>query len=84
MPGLDKDILGQALFDFRNHFNDRDVDDLLEEYGTIEAVRLAYAKGEAEVIINHFKANAKLSVPGAGLMAGSTFVTGTAETGTIS
>lgn len=56
---LDKDILGQALYDFRTAFNNKNIDDLIAEYGTMEAARLAFAKGEANVIINHFKANAE-------------------------
>jgi hypothetical protein len=52
---LNKDILGQALYDGRNLFANKTVDDLITEFGSLEAARLAAAKKDAEIIINHFK-----------------------------
>jgi hypothetical protein len=81
---LDKDVLGQALYDMRNGFwNNKTIDELIAEYGTLEAARLEACKKEADVIIQHFKTNGVLSVPGLGLFAGSTPITGTSVTGHI-
>jgi hypothetical protein len=81
---LDKDILGQALYDMRNNFfNNQTLAQLEATYGTIESARLEGCKKEAEVIIDHFKNNAVLHVPGAGLTAGATAVTGQSNTGTL-
>ncbi len=59
---LDKDILGQLLYNTRNVFSNRTYDDLIEEYETIEAVKLAACKAEAETIIDHFKTAGVVSV----------------------
>lgn len=80
---LDKDVLGQALYDKRKVFDDLTYDEIVSEYGSIEAARLAACKADAEAIINHFKTAAQLSVPGTGLAAGSSPVTGISVTGTI-
>ena len=81
---LDKDILGQALYVNRNtFFNNKTLAQLEATYGTIENARLEACKKEAEVIINHFKNNAVLHVPGLGLTAGATAVTGQSNTGTL-
>lgn len=73
---LDKDVLGQLLYNTRNFFSNRTYDDLIEEYGTIEAVRLAACKAEAETIIDHFKSAGVVNVTVA------TTGTATAQTGT--
>jgi hypothetical protein len=52
---LDKDILGQAIYDVRVIFSNKTYQQLVTTYGTMEAARLAAAKAEAEVIINHIK-----------------------------
>jgi len=81
---LNKDILGQALYDMRNQFfNNQTLDELQTTYGSLEAARLAACKKEAEIIINHFKTNVLLTIPGTGLVVGSTPVTGSAITGTM-
>ena len=72
---LDKDILGQALYDYRTAFNNKTVDQLSATYGNIEAARLACAKGEAEIFINHFKNNAEGEYQAATLTAGNIAVT---------
>ncbi len=55
MP-LNKDVLGQLLFDRRQSFCDKDLDELKALHGNdMNAIRLAAAKADAEVIINHFK-----------------------------
>lgn len=59
---LDKDVLGLALYNIRNDFNNKQLNELLMMYTTLENARVAYAKKEAEVIINHFKNNALVTV----------------------
>lgn len=78
MP-LNKDILGLALYSRRKAFDDKNIDELITEYGSLESVRLAMSKADAEEIINHIKANA-LVIPGLTLLApsGGGNVTGTA------
>ena len=73
---LDKDIMGLDLYNRANDYNEVDIVD-------IEAARLAFWKTIADGIISHFKANGVLHVPGLGLNAGSTPVTGNSITGTI-
>ncbi|MBL0144939.1 MAG: hypothetical protein IPP48_03435 [Chitinophagaceae bacterium] len=55
---LNKDVLGTALYNRRNSFNNKTIDELIAEHGTIEAARLAMCKADADEIINHFKNNA--------------------------
>jgi hypothetical protein len=75
---LNKDILGQALYDMRNQFfNNKTTQELVGIYGSLENARLAACKKEAEIFINHFKNNAV--IPGSGLVAGATAVTGAAQ-----
>jgi hypothetical protein len=82
---LNKDILGAAIYNARASFCNKDYDTLLADYGNNEeAMRLAICKAEAEAIINHFTANAVLTVPGTGLAAPNGAVTGSSTTGTIS
>lgn len=75
---LDKDILGQALYDRAAASND-----VYIAPEDMEAARLAFWKGMADEIINHFKTNGVLRVPGTGLNAGTTPVSGLSITGTI-
>ena len=63
MP-LNSNVLGTAIYNVRLTFNNRTMDDLLNEYGSLEGVRLAEAKDEAAAIIDHFKNNAEILVPG--------------------
>ncbi len=76
---LDKDILGNDLYNRAAAQNDVEIapEDL-------EAARLEFWKGVADIIITHFKENGELNVPGYGLMAGTTPVSGTSTTGKIS
>lgn len=76
---LDKEVLGLDLYNRAKAFNDVDIapEDL-------EAQRLAEWKAIAEGIIEHFKTNGVLTVPGTGLVAGATAVTGSSVTGKIS
>jgi hypothetical protein len=74
---LNKDILGTDLYNRANAYNEVDITD-------IEAARLAFWKNVAEGIINHFKDNGVLTVPGLGLVAGSVAVTGNSITGNLS
>lgn len=74
---LNKDILGQALFDVRNSFNNRTHDDLVAAFGDDNAIRLAICKAEAVCIINHFTTYGV--VPALGLIAPNGAVTGSAK-----
>lgn len=73
---LNKDVLGLDLYNRANNYNEVNIVDL-------EAARLAFWKNIAEGIIEHFKSNGVLHVPGLGLTAGATAVTGQSNTGTI-
>lgn len=73
---LDKNILGDDLYNRVQAFNEVDILDL-------DLARRNYWKTVAEGIINHFKNNGVLNVPGLGLVAGATAVTGLSVTGTI-
>ena len=72
---LDKDVLGQTLYDALTAFNNKDI----TATGSIEDARLAFAKATAGAIIDHFTTNA--IIPSAGLVApsGGGPVTGTAK-----
>jgi hypothetical protein len=72
---LNKDILGQALYDFRVGFNSKTIEQLETEFGSLEAARLAMAKGEAEIFINHIKDNAEGEYQNGSLVAGPNPVT---------
>lgn len=74
---LNKDILGADLYSRANNYNEINIID-------IEAARLAFWKNIAEGIIEHFKANGQLNVPGLGLIASGVGVTGNSITGSIS
>ena len=76
---LDNDILGTNLYNKEKQFNDKSPDEL----GDIETARLNFWKEMAFEIIDHFKTAGELHVPGAGLAAGSTAVTGNSVTGKI-
>lgn len=82
MP-LSKDVLGLALYNRRNSFCDKTLQQLIDVHGSFEAAKLAMAKADAEEIINHFKANSLIQIPGTGLIAGGGAVTGISITGTI-
>ena len=75
---LNKDVLGADLHARANAFNDVFVDPV-----DMDAHRLAFWKVIAEGVIEHFKNNGVLHVPGTGLTAGATAVTGSSNTGTI-
>lgn len=78
---LNKDVLGLALANKAATYNDVDVD--VNDPAAMNAYRLNFWKGIAEEVIEHFKANIQLSIPGTGLTSPSGAVTGTALTGTI-
>ena len=81
--GLNVNILGEALYQSRESFNNKTMDELIDEYGTLENVRKAACIADAQVIIEHFQNYAALSVPGTGLTAGANPVTGASITGKI-
>lgn len=69
---LDKDILGTAIYNVRQNFVNRDYNDLIGEFGNMDAARLAQAKAEAQAIIDHFKNYAQVNATvGVGLTASS-------------
>jgi hypothetical protein len=72
---LDKDILGQALYDARAAFNEKTMDQLLAIHGDIETARLAACKIDADVIINHIKQYAEGKYQAGTLIAGANAVT---------
>lgn len=74
---LNKTTLGLDLKNRAEAFNETDIVDL-------DAARLQFWTTIAEGIIEHFKNNGVLTVPGAGMTAGATPVTGTSTTGTLS
>jgi hypothetical protein len=76
---LNKDILGTDLYNRANAYNEVNITD-------IEAARLAFWKNMAEGIIEHFKTNGVLTVPGTGLIAPTSGgpVTGQSITGNLS
>lgn len=76
MP-LNGDVLGAAINDIENDYNETQI-----LPADIPAARLQLNKRIAWAIINHFKDNGVLHVPGAGLAAPNGAVTGEA-TGTI-
>lgn len=71
---LDKDVLGQALYDSEKQFNDVDITDM-------EAARLSFWKVQADVIINHFKTAGVINVTVT--TAGSATAQSGSGTGTI-
>ncbi|RTL47462.1 MAG: hypothetical protein EKK39_14250 [Sphingobacteriales bacterium] len=81
---LDKNILGTALFNVAQNYNDVGVD--TTNAAAMDAYRQQFWTDVADTIINHFKINGVLTVPGTGLVApsGGGPVTGTSVTGKIS
>lgn len=77
MP-LNANVMGTALYEKSKEWNDKDI-----PAEDIEAQRLAFWQGVASVIIDHFKTNANLQVPGLGLTAPNGAVGGTSITGKI-
>ena len=73
---LNKDVLGFDLYTRANAYNEVDITN-------IEVARLEFWKNVADGIIEHFKTSGELLVPGTGLAAGSTPVTGNSITGKI-
>jgi hypothetical protein len=69
---LNKDILGTALYNRLNEFNNKDID----ATGNMEAARLSFCKALADEVINHIKTAAVVNV------TVSTTGTATAHTGT--
>jgi hypothetical protein len=82
---LNSNVLGQALHDAREQFNNKSWEELLQLYGSPEGIRLAAAKADAAANITHFKTDGVLNVPGAGLISSTPGnpVTGTSVTGKI-
>lgn len=72
---LNKDTLGLSLYNVRKTFNDKTIEQLEAEHGDLEGARLALAKAEAEVFINHLKDNAEGEYQTGSLVAGANPVT---------
>ncbi len=80
---MDANILGEALFTARDIFDNKTHDELIEEYGSDDAIRLACCKADAAAIITHLQTYGTLNVPGTGLFTSDGPVTGESITGTI-
>ena len=76
---LNKDVLGTALYNQANQWNEKTADEL----GDLENTRLEFWKAMADVIIQHIKTSAILKVPGTGLGSPSGPVSGVSITGNI-
>lgn len=76
---LNKDILGEALYNKAKEWNEKTA----AELGDLETTRLNFWKAIAGEIITHFKSNGILKVPGTGLSSPTGPVTGMSVTGTI-
>ena len=74
---LNKDTMGLAIHNVRKKYNEKTVEQLINQYGSMENALIAEAKEEAEAIINHFKEFA--TIPGTGLAAPNGSVTGAAK-----
>lgn len=72
---LDKDILGTALYNAFDEFNNKTP----AEVGNIETARLNFCKVMAHEIIEHIKANAIITLDPIGLTAGVNPVIGSAQ-----
>lgn len=78
---LDADAMGLAIYNVRQQFNNKDINEILMLYGSIDNARLEQCKNEAAAIINHIKTNGDLIVPGTGLTSPSGPVSGSSTTG---
>lgn len=76
---LDKDILGTNIYNAEKVYNDKNPATI----GDLETARLNFWKVMADEIIKHFITYGELHVPGLGLNAGTTAVTGNSVTGKI-
>lgn len=74
MP-MNKDVLGLALYNVRKSYSDKTINQLIDEFGSLEAARLAQAKEEAEQIINHITNEAAGIYQSGSLVAGANPVT---------
>jgi hypothetical protein len=77
MP-LNKDVLGLALYNSRKIFDGKTLEEIEQQYGSLDAARLAACKGDAEAFINHLKTQAVVTVATTGTATNHT------GTGTIS
>jgi hypothetical protein len=82
---LSGDVLGLIVFAVRQNFSNKTAQQLIGEYGSLDNARKQAAIDEYTAVVEYFKANAVLAVPGAGLLApsGGGPVTGSSNTGTI-
>jgi len=78
---LNASDLGAAIYTASESFNDSAID--ITDPVAMAAYRQAFWTAVATEIINHIKAHGELHVPGTGLTAGSTAITGNSITGTI-
>lgn len=72
---LDKNELGTLLHNARQAFNNKTMDELIQEYGTLEEIRLAASIKDAEVIIDYLKSKAEGRYQAGSLQAGTSPVT---------
>jgi len=72
---LNKDILGEALHNARKVFSDKTINELINEYGSLDNVRKAQAIADADALIKHFQQHAEGKYQAGTLTAGGTGVT---------
>lgn len=75
---LNKDTMGTARKTAMAHFNNRTMSDLINEYGTLDAIREAAMRADSDAIITHFKTQGTVPALGLTAPAGGGPVTGTA------
>lgn len=82
---LNATTLGTARYNRRLEFTNKTANELIMAYGSMEAARLAMDIADSQVIINHFKVNAQLTIPSTGFVAPPSGgpVTGTSTSGSI-
>ena len=80
---LDKNILGPAIKAVLDAYDNLTNDQLIAAHGDLESARTAVCVDLAGAIIDHFKNHGVLNVPGTGLVAGATAVTGESVTGNL-
>lgn len=82
MP-MNKDVLGTALYNVRKKYSDKTIDEIKDEFGSLDQARLAQAKEEADEIINHIKNEADGIYQSGSLVAGANPVNRVGSTITV-
>ncbi|MBS1641540.1 MAG: hypothetical protein JSR11_03595 [Bacteroidetes bacterium] len=74
---LNGDILGDEVYNIRKSYSDKTLQQLIDDYGSLDGARLQECKDEMNAIVNHFKTNG--TIPAIGFAAPNGPVTGTAH-----